>query len=460
MARGGMYDQLGGGFHRYSVDSQWLVPHFEKMLYDNAQLVPVYIEAWQLTKNPFYRRVAVETLEYELRDMRDPGGAFHASEDADSEGEEGKFYVWLYSEIEGILGQEDAEIFCAYYGVDPAGNFSSHEPYHRHQNILHRPRTHEEFAQTFGYDPAELEQRLAAARAKLLEVRSQRTRPGLDDKVLTSWNALMISALAKGAQVLGESRFQQAAIEAANFLLENMRAEDGGLLRTHRRGESRLPGYLDDYAFLIVALCDLYEATFDLRWLDEAEALADAMIARFGDAEGGGFFFTGAEHANLVVRMRPTFDGSEPSGNSMAAHGLLRLAKLLNRPDFLSKAEATMASVAPEMAQYPQAYLNMILAVDRYLEPGKEIALVGGMDEPDLQRFLETVHERFLPGKTLALLNPAWDNAREIETRVPLLEAKKRVDGGPAAYVCKDFSCKQPVTTPQELAIMLDSDTG
>jgi len=450
MAQGGIHDHLGGGFHRYSVDAEWLVPHFEKMLYDNAQLSRVYLEAYQQTGEDRYRRVAEGVFEYVLRDMRDEAGGFYSAEDADSEGQEGKFYLWSQAEVLDVLGEDDGKLFSAYYNVRPAGNFSSHEPYHTGMNILHVTRPLAEVAQELELSAEALEQRLAAGRQQLLERRERRVRPGLDDKVLTSWNALMITALAQGAQILQSERYAQAAAEAGRFLRDHM-TEGGTLLRTYRQGESRLPGYLDDYAFTANAFVDLYEATFDLDWLEAADGLAQQKLERFWDAEGGTFFFTGEEHKNLIVRSRPTFDGSEPSGNSMAALALLRLAKLLDKPDYDKTARQVLERNAAMMRQAPQGFLKMLCAVHWVLNPPKEVAIVGPKDREDTQALLKAAHRPFTPNKVVALLDPEAQDTEAAQATVPLLRERVPVDNTAAAYVCKDFACDLPVTDPNAL---------
>jgi len=343
MAHGGMYDQLGGGFHRYATDRRWLVPHFEKMLYDNALLARVYLEAWQVTGKDLYRRVATEILDYVLQDMTDRRGGFHSSEDADSEGEEGKFFVWRPDEIKRFLGEQDGALFCEYYGVTGEGNFEGF-------SILHVSQEPSEFARERGISLKQLENQLTPLRDKLREAREARVRPGKDDKVIAAWNGMMISALARGYQILGEERFLKAAERAANFVSTEM-VRDGALLRTYRgkggggdRGISKLPAYLDDYAEMASALIDLYEATFDLQWLEAADQLAGRMVTDFWDEENGGFFYTSASHKNLLAQTKPLYDGAVPSGNSTATLVLLRLSELLSDAGYGQKAEEVLAS--------------------------------------------------------------------------------------------------------------------
>ncbi len=440
MANGGIYDHLGGGFHRYSVDAQWLVPHFEKMLYDNAQLAQAYTEAFQLTGDPSFRRVACETLDYLLRDMRDPAGGFHSAEDADSEGEEGRFYVWTPAQIREVLGSEDAAFFCGHYNVREEGNFDSHEAYHAGKSILHLSERLDEGTNA----------RLAPLRDKLREARATRVRPGLDDKVLTSWNALAVSALAQAARAFDEPRYAEAAVDAGRFILDNM-VKDGGLLRTYRDGESRLPGYLDDYAFTMNAFVDLYEATFDRDWLDEAARLAEALLARFWDESGGRFFFTSSAHTNLIVRTAPSFDGAEPSGNSIAALGLQRLAHHLERTQYQEAAEKLLETHAERMRATPQGFLRMLCAADFKVYPPLEIALAGHEDSPGFDGLLRTVYNRFLPNRVVAGGVPSNGGA------LPLLKDRPMVDGKAAAYVCRDRVCGAPAATPEALAEQLDA---
>jgi len=453
MAAGGMHDQIGGGFHRYSVDAKWLVPHFEKMLYDNAILAKVYIEAWQASGHQRHRRVAEGIFEYVLRDMTDATGGFHSAEDADSEGVEGKFYVWTRREILAALGEEDGELFCDFYGASEGGNFEG-------KNILHVARDPAAFAGSRGLSPQELEERLGPLRQKLFEVRSRRARPGKDDKVLAAWNGMMISALARGYQAFGNPRYREAAERAADFVLAEM-VRDGTLLRTYRggregEGQSKLPAYLDDYAEMAFALVDLYEATFDLGRLEAADRLVGKMAADFWDSEHGGFFYTSGDHKDLLVRMKPSYDGAVPSGNSVAAVVLLRLARLLDQREYRDKAEQILASMQPQIATQPRGHLNLICAADFHLRPGREIALVGQPQGSDTERLLRVVHGRFIPNKVLALLDPGSPDAEAAGRRVPLLAGKTMIDGKATAYVCENFACKQPVDDAAALEAMLE----
>lgn len=448
MARGGIYDQIGGGFHRYSVDARWLVPHFEKMLYDNALLARVYLHAYQAVGNPMYRRIVEETLDYVGREMRDEAGGFYSAQDADSEGEEGKFFVWTPAEIRAVLGETDAEIIMDYYGVTEYGNFEG-------KNILYRPRDTDVVAHRFRISEDELAGIVERGRHKLFEARGQRVPPATDTKVLTSWNGLMITAFAEAARVFQRDDYRQIAVGAADFLLSVMQRADGRLLHTYRAGQAKQPGFLEDYAFLIDALLALYETTFELRWLHAAVELADEMNALFWDEENGGFFTTGADQERLVARPKDLIESATPSGNAMAAHILQRLAILTARPDYQRRAVDTLRLVRDIVEQYPSAVAWMLTALDFYLARPPEIAIVGEAGAEDTAALLEVVHGRYLPNKVVALRPP--DDGVEAERLIPLLEGKTMLNGHATAYVCQNYACRQPVTTPADLAGQLDS---
>lgn len=380
MAAGGIRDHLGGGFHRYATDGRWFLPHFEKMLYDNAQLARAYAEAYAATHDDRYARVARQTLDFCLREMRDEGGGFYSAYDADSEGVEGKFYLWTRPELADVLGEADAELFGRAYGVEPGGNY---RPEHGEgpggQNILHLPRPIEQTAKVEGIAPQQLQRQLAAMREKLLAARAGRVRPGLDDKVLTSWNALMIGALARASAVLDEPAYARAAAESAEFVLAGLR-RDGRLLRSWRDGQAKLGGYLDDYAFLIDALLDLHQATAQTRWLDEARALAEQMVERFA-APGGGFYFTADDHEAMLLRTKDPFDHALPSGNGKAARALVRLAEQTGEARWLDLAGQTLNAFVQHMKQAPQGAESLLLAASMYLDAGRPRA-ESGQAEP------------------------------------------------------------------------------
>jgi uncharacterized protein YyaL (SSP411 family) len=443
MALGGIYDQLGGGFHRYSVDAHWLVPHFEKMLYDNAQLLLVYLHAWQLNGVPLYKRVVEETTDYVLREMSAPTGGFYATQDADSEGEEGKFFVWTPAEIEAILDEEDAKVFQAHYGVTARGNFEG-------KNILHVRRPAESVAQELNLTPEQVEQSLAASRAKLFNEREKRIKPARDEKILVEWNGLMIHALAEVGVVLGRADALNAAIDAADFILTHMSQPDGKLYRSYKDGRARFNAYLEDYAAFARALLALYEATFDLRWLGEASRLTQIIFEQFHDSEKGGFFQTGVDHETLVTRRKDYIDNAVPSGNSLAAELLLRLAVLVDNEQYRREATRVILTLKDAMAQQPTGFGRMLSALHTLLYPSQEIAIIGNPNDEATRALLAEVHRRYLPTTVLALKEP------DAETMLPLLAERGLVNGQPAAYVCENYACKLPVTTPEALAQLLD----
>jgi len=437
MAMGGIYDHLGGGFHRYSTDERWLVPHFEKMLYDNALLSLAYLEGYQATGAPLYRRVVEETLDYVLREMTSPEGFFYSTQDADSEGEEGKFFVWSAQEVQSVLGKELGEVAAYVYDIIPSGNWEGH-------NILHRTKTEEQDARILHLSEAELQRLLREAKTKLFAVRSQRVWPARDEKALTSWNGLIIDALAQAAQVLGVPAYRAAAVKAADFVLSTMRAEDGRLFRTYSSGSNpRLNGYLDDYAFFVNALVSLYEATFEIRWIESALSLSDVMIDQFWDSAEAGFFYTGRSHEQLITRTKDVQDSSIPSGSSMAALALLRIAKLTGRRDLREKAETTLRAFGGLMASAPLAVGQMLVALDFHVGPVTEFVIVGDPAKPDVEEALQLVRKGFRPNKVVALQTTAAPDARTNQI-VPLL-AEKTSRGALTTYICKDFACQAPL---------------
>ena len=448
MAYGGIYDQIGGGFHRYSTDAYWLGPHFEKMLYDNALLARLYLHTYLITGRALYRRVVEETLDYVLRGMTDSSGGFYSAQDADSEGVEGKFFVWSPDEINSVMGDADGEVFAGYYGVTGAGNFEG-------KNILNIRQDPEEFAETKGLTADQLGDIINRGSKALLEVREQRIHPMRDDKVLASWNGLMLRSFAEAAAALGRPDYLAVAIKNAEFLARSMKS-DGRLLRTYRDGQAKLLGYLEDYSFVIDGLLALYEATFDLRWLDEAVTLADSMIELFWDEGIGGFYDTGSDHETLVVRPRDVFDNAQPCGGSVASDVLLRLAVFTGNNDYSAKAAVPLRSLHQAMSQSPGGTGHWLSALDFYVSPPKEIAVIGPRDDPATQALLDTVFHRFLPNKVVmgveTPLIPAVDNS---EADIPLLAGRGMVGRLPSAYVCQNYACQLPVTDPADLAEQL-----
>jgi uncharacterized protein YyaL (SSP411 family) len=454
MAMGGIYDHLGGGFARYSTDERWLVPHFEKMLYDNALLVPGYLEVFQATGEPFYREIAEETLGGVLREMTSPEGPFYSTLDADSEGEEGKFYVWPAAEIEQLLGKEDAELFNAVYGVEPEGNWE------HGQNILHRVKTFAQYARLNGLSETDLRGRLDVCRRKLFEARSKRVWPGRDEKSLTSWNGLMIGALAQAARVLDRSDFADAAARAADFILTRVRTKEGRLLRTWSAGsEPKLNAYLEDYSFLIDGLVSLYEATFAPHWIEAALDLSEVMIDQFWDSADGGFFYTGRDHEALIARGKDPHDNAIPSGNAMVVTALLRLVKLTGRMDLQEKAETTLRLYRGLLGAHPLAAGQMLLALDFHLGPVQEIALVGDPHAEETRRVLRVLNGSFQPHRVLALKMPTSPRRQQgteknLEELLPLL-AGKTAQGPVTTYVCQNFTCQAPLVGVEAVAAAL-----
>ena len=444
MAEGGIFDQIGGGFHRYSTDTYWLVPHFEKMLYDNALLARLYLHAYQVTGDPLYRRIVEETLDYMAREMTDANGGFYSAQDADSEGVEGKFFVWRPEEIIDRLGKTEGDLFNSYYGVTRKGNFEG-------QSILHVAKGG---AAIRGMSDEEFEKTLRRWKMILLAARNERVAPGLDDKVLTSWNGLAMRAFAEAGGALGRPDYVEKANINAKFILDSL-VRDGRLLRTYRNGEAKLNGYLEDYAFLIDGLLALHEATLDGRWLDESISLGEAMVDLFWEESEGRFYDTGRDHEELVLRPRDYTDNATPCGSSMAADVLLRLAVVTGDSEHQRRAVTSLRSVRELMSRFPTGAGHWLGALDFYLSTPKEIAIVGGAGEAGTDALLTEVSRRYLPNRVL--VGSAGSGPAETRSGVPLLEDRDRVDGKPTAYVCENYACSLPVTEPAALAAQLAS---
>src|SRR5438552_3573317 len=423
MAYGGLYDQVGGGFHRYSTDDHWLVPHFEKMLYDNALLARVYVDAHRVTGKQLYKRITEETLDFVAREMRAPNGAFYSTQDADSEGVEGKFYVWSLDEFSSAAG-DDAELLAKYFDVTKHGNFEE-------QNILNVPREPELFSKLEGISLQELEAKVEAAKKKLYAKREDRIKPGRDEKVLTDWNGLMLRAFAEAAAHFSRDDYRAIAESNADFILTTV--WDGTrVLHSFKDGRARFNGYLDDYANLADALFALYELTFDYKWLEAATQIMDRMIQSFWDTNNAGFYFTGGNHESLITRPKDFFDNATPSGNSVAADVLLRLAAVTGRNDYREKAELIIHTAARLLRQYASGFGRMLAAVDFYAGPSKEIAIAGAPDA-----FLPLLRRGYFPRAVIA--------AGAAADRIALLRDRPMIDGKPTVYVCENFMCKQPV---------------
>ena len=464
MAKGGMNDQLGGGFHRYSVDQRWRVPHFEKMLYDQAQLALSCLEAFQASGDPQYAETARRILEYVLRDMTGPEGGFYSAEDADSAIDparpdlkgEGAFYIWSADEIRNRAGQPAADWFCYRYGVEAGGNVAD-DPHGEFtgKNILYQARTVEETARHFGRPIEEVRAGLEQAGRVLLEARSKRVRPHLDDKVLTAWNGLMISAFARGGAILAEPRYAAAARRASEFLIARVYdRQSGALLRRWRQGEAAIPAFLDDYALFAQGLLDLYEAQFDRRDLELAIRLTEKQMELFEDPEQGAFFASAADDASLVMRVKEDYDGAEPSGNSVAAMNLLRLARFTNRSSFRESAERTLAAFASRLAATPAALPQMLAACEWLLDEPREIILVGGRDDADTQALLRTLHSRFVPNR-VAMLVDSPKTRRALAAGIPSIEFMEKMEGRASVYVCRNYTCQLPVTEAEKFAELL-----
>ncbi len=434
MAHGGIFDQLGGGFHRYTVDANWLTPHFEKMLYDNAQLARVYLHVFQVTRDPFFERIARETLDYVIREMTGPEGGFYSAQDADSEGVEGKYFVWDRKEIIDALGEEAGACFCDYFDVTEEGNFEG-------KNILNIKRPLSDVAGSRDTDAKTLEERLSAARIALFELRESRVKPFRDEKLLTAWNGLMLAAFAEAAQIFSDDNFLNVARKNADFLISNL-GKDGRLLRTWKDGKAKLNGYIEDYANVADGLIELYQATGEERYIHEAKNLTDIMVEYFWDREAGGFFFTSSDHEELVVRTKDFNDNATPSGNSAAADVLLRLSKLFPDENYDRYAEGVLRLVSPMVERYPGAFGRALAAMEFSINPVKEIVIVG----PASEEVDETIYSEYLPFKIVVRSEEG-----ESPDGLPLLEGRTPVEGKTMVYVCESGTCRLPVTEAADL---------
>jgi len=439
MALGGMFDQVGGGFHRYSTDEKWFVPHFEKMLYDNALLASVYLEAYQITRNEFYADIARAVFNYVLRDMTSPEGAFYASQDADSEGEEGKFYVWSLNEMEDILGKEDAAIVSGYFGVTRAGNWEG-------RNILYRPLNDHAYAESTGLDGQSLTALIARSRETLRTVRARRIAPATDDKIITSWNSLMISALCKGYQVLNEPAYLDAAKKAVAFLIEKMYI-NSVILRIYRKSQRQTPGYLSDYANLTAALLDLYESSFEWVYLQRAIEINELLLNKFWDVNEGGFFFTSSDHERLIVRTRNIFDHATPGGNSVAVHNLFRLSEFTGDGQFRDKAVRTLQAFRDSLETRREAFPMMLCALDFLWGAPKQIVISGDRNSNHFEEMVSAIHSYYLPNKIVAYADSQLETQKQLQ--LPLLIGKFS-SAAVHVYVCENFTCQQPIQSKSQ----------
>jgi uncharacterized protein len=436
MAKGGIYDQIGGGFHRYSVDQQWLVPHFEKMLYDNALLARLYLDAARALDRGEFLQTAREIFDYVLREMTSPEGGFYSTQDADSEGEEGKFFLWTRQEAEAVLGPDLAPLAERYFDISAEGNFEG-------KNILHRTIDTAEAGALFHVTQQEIERRIDEIKRRLFEVRERRVKPGRDDKILAAWNGLMIGALAEGFLALGDPRLLQAATRAADFVMTKM--WDGrALKRSYKDGVARFNGYLEDYASMANALLDVYEASLDPKYIAQARALADAMLERFVDRDNGGFFFTSEDHEKLLTRPKPLFDGSTPSGNSEAVLALQRLHTYLGEEVYVREAERAIGLFSGLMMRQPMGFVHMLEAVDLYHRGAVEIVLAGDPKSAQFKEWRERIGLLYLPNRAFFTVNPAAPAAGFVPEAA---RGKSQVDGALTAYVCRNFTCSPPQTS-------------
>ncbi len=448
MRRGGIFDQIGLGFHRYSVDREWLVPHFEKMLYDQALLTMAYTEAYQTTGKAKFGQVVREILTYVLRDMTAPEGGFYCAEDADSEGKEGLFYVWTPGEVKKHLGDRLGDLFCRFYDISDAGNFEDG------LSIPHIPVDPETFAKKEGMGLKELETVLEDARQKLFIVREKRIHPLKDDKILTAWNGLMIAALAKASQALGDQAYADAARKAADFILKNLKTADGRLLRRYRQGDAAYPGYLDDYAFLVWGLIELYEATFDISYLEQAVAMNKEMIDIFWDKQGGGLYFTGKGNELLVMQNKEIYDGALPSGNSVAALNFLRLGRMTGNIGLEQKYEQLIRHFSAQVTEHPIAHTQLLAALDFVVGPSREIVIAGDPTLDDTQTMINAIYRKFLPNKVL-LFRPQGLGGKKLAGLSPYTEFMAPVNHKPTVFVCEQYACQAPITDMGQLETAL-----
>jgi uncharacterized protein YyaL (SSP411 family) len=457
MRSGGIWDHVGLGFHRYSTDAEWLVPHFEKMLYDQALIAIACVEAWQVTGDDELRRTAEEILTYVERDLTAPGGGFWSAVDADSEGEEGRFYLWTTDELVAALGEEDAAFAARVWGARPEGNIGSQAAHvEPRANVLHLGGDPAALAEETGLGPAELEARIERVRSALFAAREARVHPLKDDKLLTDWNGLMIAAAAMAGRAFDEPRWRRMAERAADFLLAEHVTEEGRLVKRSRRGEAGLPGLLDDYAFLVWGLVELYQADFDERYLAESVRLTELALERFWDTEDGGFFLAPDDGEELIVRSKELYDGAIPSGNSVFAHELVRLARLTGREDFEERAAQLFRAFAGDVRRDPTAYPQLLVALDFALGPSNEVVVAGRREAPDTRAMQRALARSFLPF-AVVLLRPEGESEPAILELAPYTEPQTAVDGRATAYVCRDHACRRPTSDLGEMLAGLDA---
>ncbi len=460
MRYGGIYDQIGFGFHRYSTDSEWLVPHFEKMLYDQAMLALAYMEAYQATGKRDYAQTARDILLYVLRDMTGPEGGFYSAEDAESEGEEGKFYLWTEEEIYELLEKKDANFTVKQFNIEKEGNFVDEVSGRRDgMNILHLAESPKKLPSELGIFEQDLCNRIEAIRQNLFASREKRIHPHKDDKILTDWNGLMIVALAKAAQILGDPRYAKAAKRAVHFILENMRTPDGRLLHRYRDGQAALPAHLDDYAFLIWGLLELYEATFEVRYLQTALELNEDLSKHFWDGADGGYYFTADDSESLIVRQKDIYDGAVPSGNSVGMLNLLRLGRITADSHLEEKAAKISIAFSGSVASSPSAHTRLMIATDFAVGPSYEVVISGNSGTKDTKEMLQALQRQFIPNKVV-ILRQTEQESPGIDRLVRFTKNYPSIDGKATAYVCLDYSCERPTTDVGKMLQLLNADTS
>jgi uncharacterized protein YyaL (SSP411 family) len=461
MRLGGIYDQLGFGFHRYATDARWLVPHFEKMLYDQAMLIMAYTEAYQATGKAFYARVAEEIITYVLRDMTSAQGGFYSAEDADSEGIEGKFYLWTPKEIQTLLGEKDAALFNQVFNVKKGGNFEDAGPgHHIDQNILHLQKPLPELAKDVGIPENQLNKQLEVSRQILFAARKKRIHPFKDDKILTDWNGLMIAALSKAGYVLDKQDYTTAASKAADFILQNLTADNGRLLKSYRKGKGGSAAHLNDYAFMVWGLIELYQATYKANYLADAIALNEQMLSHFWDEQNGGLYITADDGEKLLVRSKEIYDGAIPSGNSVAVYNLLRLAHMSGKTDYIEKAEGIIKAFSDPVKQYPAGHSQLMVALEYALNPNYEVVIVGEPQKPDTRLMIAALRRPFIPEKIVLFRTADKSTARAITDIAPFTRSMATRNGQATAYVCQEFACRLPTTSIDQMLKNLKQDIG
>jgi len=455
MRQGGIYDHIGFGFHRYSTDSKWILPHFEKMLYDQALLIMVYVEAYQATKNQIFKKTADEVIDYVLRDMTSEQGGFYSAEDADSEGDEGKFYVWDYEELEQILTKQEFDLFLKFYNINKEGNFSPESAVKGKLNILYQTMSLYEFAKYYRISDRELVDNLEKIRKKLFEIRKKRIHPGKDDKILTDWNGLMIAALAKAAQVFYNINYVENAEKALNFIIKNMMKKSGELLHRYRKGDVKISGYADDYAFLILGLIELYQATFNSEYLQISFELNNYLIKHFWDNKDGGLFFTSDKNEELITRTKEIYDGAIPSANSVSMFNFTRLARITGNAELEKKGMELLKSFSDKINKIPSGYTQMMVGLDLAIGPSYEIVVVGDKDNTSTQKIIQNINSKYLPNKVI-ILKELKNKNQLIEEMIPFIKNYSQINNQPTIYICKNQQCQLPTTDIEKMKQFLD----